>query len=237
VNLGYGPRVLLKNVNMSFTRGKFLGIVGPNGSGKTTLLRAILGWVKPFTGKITCTEGIRFGYVPQRNTVDSLYPLTALDIVLMGLYGSRPAWQRMTADDRKRAQQALTQVGLAEKSGFLFSELSGGQQQRTLLARALVGHPDVLILDEPTNGMDLVSEAFVMESVDEIHKKTGMAIIIVTHLLHVVAQHARELGLIQGDRVEFGPTDSLLTTRHLTELYGRPIVVSKAEGKTVVIAP
>src|SRR3954468_11860952 len=106
VNLGYGSRTLLRNVNASFTRGSFFGIVGPNGSGKTTMFRSILGSVKPTKGRIVLAPGIRFGYVPQRTAVDPLYPLTSLDIVLMGLYGKRRAWERMTPEDRKLARAA-----------------------------------------------------------------------------------------------------------------------------------
>jgi ABC-type Mn2+/Zn2+ transport system ATPase subunit len=140
----------------------------------------------------------------------------------------------MTAQDRKKALEAIQGVGLEHKTHALFSELSGGQQQRILLARALVGQPDILILDEPTNGMDIVSEASVMKTVDEVHSKTGMTIVLVTHLLHVVAQHVTEIGLIQGDRIEFGATKDLLTEKHLTQLYGTPIQVGQINGKTIV---
>lgn len=234
LDLGYARRTVLRSVQGSISRGVFMGIVGPNGSGKTTLLKAILGSVEPQSGQITRMPGLRFGYVPQRNTIDALYPLTSLDIVLMGLYGTRIPGTRMTSRDRETSLNAIRGVGLEHKAQALFSELSGGQQQRILLARALVGQPDILILDEPTNGMDIVSEASVMKTVDEVHSKTGMTIVLVTHLLHVVAQHVTEIGLIQGDQIEFGMTKDLLTEQHLTELYGTPIQVGQMNGKTVV---
>jgi ABC-type Mn2+/Zn2+ transport system ATPase subunit len=234
LNLGYGRRTVLRGVQGSIPRGVFMGIVGPNGSGKTTLLKAILGRVKPQSGQIIRNPQLRFGYVPQRNTIDALYPLTSLDIVLMGLYGTRMPGMPMTNRDRDTALDAIRSVGLEVKAQALFSELSGGQQQRILLARALVGQPDILILDEPTNGMDIVSEASVMKTVDDVHSRTGMTIVLVTHLLHVVAQHVTEIGLIQGDRIEFGATQTLLTAQHLTELYGTPIQVGQINGKTVV---
>jgi ABC-type Mn2+/Zn2+ transport system ATPase subunit len=234
LNLGYGRRTVLRDVKGSIPRGVFMGIVGPNGSGKTTLLKAILGRVKPQRGEIIREPNLRFGYVPQRNTIDALYPLTSLDIVLMGLYGTRAPGMRMSAKDRETALEAIRGVGLEHKTHALFSELSGGQQQRILLARALVGKPDLLILDEPTNGMDIVSEASVMKTVDDVHSKTGMTIVLVTHLLHVVAQHVTEIGLIQGDRIEFGATKDLLTEKHLTELYGTRIQVGQINGKTIV---
>jgi len=235
LDLGYGKRVVLKGVNGEIRRGNFLGIVGPNGSGKTTLLKTILGWIKPLSGQLQSDSSLRYGYVPQRNVIDALYPLTALEIVLMGLYGAKSAWKRVSDADRKEAFEALQKVGLGEKAALLFHELSGGQQQRVLLARAIVSRPDVLILDEPTNGMDLVSEASVMETVRTIHE-SGMTVIIVTHLLHVVAQYATELGLIKEDRIEFGTTSELLTSEHLTELYRTKIAVTSVQGKTVVMA-
>ena len=236
LDLGYGKRVVLKKVNGGINRGSFIGIVGPNGSGKTTLLRTILGWVKPLAGKLAIDKNIRFGYVPQRNMIDPLYPLTAFDVVLMGLYGSSSPLRKMTKKNREDTLSALNQVGLSQKTDSLFHELSGGQQQRVLLARALISHPDVLILDEPTNGMDIVSEASVMETIRAIHEKSGTTIIIVTHLLHVVAHYANELGLIKGDQIEFGTTQELLTSEHLTALYGTNIVVTQLQGKTVVMA-
>jgi ABC-type Mn2+/Zn2+ transport system ATPase subunit len=236
LDLGYGKKIILKNVNGRIKKGGFVGIVGANGSGKTTLLRTILGWVKPLSGKINSKSELHYGYVPQRNVIDPLYPLTALDVVLMGLYGKSSVFKKMGDDERQNALQTLGQVGLLEKADFLFHELSGGQQQRTLLARALISQPDILILDEPTNGMDIVSEASVMDTIQKIHEKTGMTIIIVTHLLHVVAHYATELGLIKGNQIEFGSTQELLTSEHLTELYGTPIMVSQVQGKTVVIA-
>jgi ABC-type Mn2+/Zn2+ transport system ATPase subunit len=236
LDLGYGKRIVLKNVNGQIKPGSFIGIVGPNGSGKTTLLRTILGWVKPLSGTLRTHKKLRYGYVPQRNMIDPLYPLTAFDVVLMGLYGSSSVFKKMSEADRHAASEALHQVGLSQKSDSLFHELSGGQQQRTLLARALISRPDILILDEPTNGMDIVSESSVMETIKDIHEKTGMTIIIVTHLLHVVAHYASELGLIKGNQIEFGTTQKLLTSEHLTALYGTNIVVTQLQGKTVVMA-
>jgi len=236
VELGYGRRTILKNVSFQIQAGDFVGIVGPNGSGKTTLLRCILGWVPARCGRFVRSNRLRFGYVPQRSAIDPLYPLTAFNIVLMGLYATRYPWQSMRTRDREAALKALGQVGLTNKENFLFHQLSGGQQQRVLLARALVGNPDVLILDEPTNGMDLVSEASVMHIIQKIHGETGMTTILVTHLLHVVAEHARTVGLIRGDSIDFGPTKELLTSKHLSELYGTPISVGHVSGKTVVVA-
>jgi ABC-type Mn2+/Zn2+ transport system ATPase subunit len=234
VDLGYGKRVLLRGVSLEIGKSEFWGIVGPNGSGKTTLLRAILGWVPTKKGVIEIAARTHIGYVPQRSVIDALLPLTALEIVLMGLYAKKAAWRRMNREDEIEAIGALRQVGLESRAKSVFSVLSGGQQQRVLLARALVSKPDLLILDEPTNGMDIVSEDSVMKVVRKIHEERGMTIILVTHLLPLVAHHANRVGLIHGDRMESGETKDLITTERLSRLYGVPVQVAQVSGHTVV---
>src|SRR5262249_7740495 len=147
--------------NLSFTMSArdYIAIVGPNGAGKTTLLHAILGALPPQSGTITQhREPLIFGYVPQAQTMDDQFPLTALDIVLMGRYRKIGLLKRPSKEDRERAHLALEQVGVPDLAPRLFREFSGGQKQRTLMARALVCDPDVLVLDEPTNDMDVAAE-------------------------------------------------------------------------------
>ena len=237
VSLGYKNRTVLKNVSATISQGDFLGIVGPNGSGKTTLLRSILGWIKPLQGSLELKQGLRFGYVPQRNNVDHLFPLNCLEIVLMGLYSSKNPLERMKASDHEAARLELKNVGLLHFEKELFRNLSGGQQQRVLLARALVGKPDILILDEPTNGMDLASEVAVLNIVKEVHERTKMTILFVTHLLHLVARYAKKVGIIQDQKLSFGETSMVLTTENLSSLYKMKVEVVKIENHTVVLMP
>src|SRR2546425_1241090 len=155
VDLGYGRRRVLTAIEFDVISGDFLGIVGPNGAGKTTLLKAILGLLKPMAGIVERpAEGLRIGYVPQRESVDTLFPLTVLDIVLMGRYTRLGPFGRPGKADRAEAMASLEHVGITNLAHRPYPNLSGGQKQRTLIARALVGDPNLLILDEPTNGMD-----------------------------------------------------------------------------------
>src|SRR3972149_9739447 len=161
VTLGYRRNVIAKEISFSIEEGEFVGIVGPNGSGKTTIVRAILGILKPQRGDIRVrgrsSERLRIGYVPQRDSIDPIMPFTVSDVVIMGRYGRLGMIRRPTSKDRAAAIEALKHVDLLDQAASSYRDLSGGQKQRTLIARALAAEPDMLILDEPTNGMDLAS--------------------------------------------------------------------------------
>ncbi len=128
-------------------------------------------------------------------------------------------------------------MGLQGFENELFRNLSGGQQQRILLARALVAKPDILVLDEPTNGMDLVSETAVMNIVSKIHQEMNVTILLVTHLLHLVARYAKTVGIIQEQKLFFGDTKAVLTTKNLSALYGIDVKVESVNGQMVVLIP
>ncbi len=151
--LGYGKHVVLRDLSFEIREGDYLGLVGPNGAGKTTVLRALLRIHPPLTGTVRVAPSVRFGYVPQRDQLNLSYPLSVADVVRMG----RPPRSTRAArrEDREAADRALEQVGLSALAGRRLTNLSGGEKQRMLLARALVSDPTVLVLDEPTNGMDL----------------------------------------------------------------------------------
>jgi ABC-type Mn2+/Zn2+ transport system ATPase subunit len=237
-SFGYGRKRVLSGVNLRIARGDFVGLVGPNGVGKTTLVRAILGTLKPRAGTLVYGGGVRprFGYVPQRGQLDTLYPLTTRDIVLMARL-SHGALHRFGAGDRTAAEEALASVGLADRAGVLYRDLSGGLKQRALIARALASEPEALALDEPTDGLDLLSGHAVRELVRDLHARRGLTVILVSHALDEVAATVRSLILIEsGGRMEVGPREEVLTADHLSRLYGAPIRVGKALGR-VVIAP
>ena len=171
--LGYGRRVVLSDITFDIPAGDFLGLVGPNGAGKTTILRAILGSLEPLQGTVTIEPGVRFGYVPQRDSVDYGFPLKVLDVVMMGRYDRIGLMRRPSQADRTLAADALDHVGIGHLAEQQLNALSGGQKQRVLIARALVGDPNVLVLDEPTNGMDLVSTTQILGLVRELHERDG----------------------------------------------------------------
>jgi len=235
-SLGYGRRAVLSNLSFEIREGDFLGLVGPNGSGKTTILRAILGALQPIAGSVTRAEGLRFGYVPQRDQVDYGYPLSVVDVVLMGRYDRIGLGKRPSKADRELACDALEHVGIRDLSERPLANLSGGQKQRTLIARALVGDPNVLILDEPTNGMDLVSMTQILGLVRELHERDGLTVLMVSHALNEVANYVERIALVADGKVHIGSTDEIMSEETLSNMYGIPVEVSSFNGLRIVVA-
>jgi ABC-type Mn2+/Zn2+ transport system ATPase subunit len=235
VTLGYGRKIVLRGVTMQIGAGEFWGFVGPNGSGKTTLIRALLGLLNPKQGKIVWHKKVRIGYVPQREALDELLPMTALDIVLMGRIRKGGFLHRFSPDDFEAAHQVMEQVGIADLVSLPFRELSGGQKQRVLIARALATEPDLLLLDEPTNGLDLPTEHAIMELLRKIHTEQGVTIVFVTHLLSLAANSATHLALFHDGRVTAGEISELLTDQQLSATYQTPITVHELNGYKVVM--
>lgn len=227
--LGYGRQVVLSDVTLDILRGDFFGLVGPNGSGKTTLLRCLLGILKPLSGQVTRTAGLRIGYVPQREMLDPLFPLTALDIVLMGRYPRVGLLRSPGREDRDFALHCLQQVGLGDFAHRLYRELSGGQRQRVLIARALAVEPNLLVLDEPTNGLDLPTEASVLGLIERFHVQGGLTIVLVSHLLNVVARYAVRIGVLLDGRLLVGEAEQLMQEQVLQEAYGVPVCVQRLD--------
>ena len=234
--LGYGRRVVLADLTFAIHEGDFLGLVGPNGSGKTTVLRALLGTHPPLSGTVTQADGLRFGYVPQRDQVDYDYPLTALDVVLMGRYDRIGLGRRPAPHDKARAMTALEQVGIPDLAEQHLKNLSGGQRQRTLIARAMVGEPNVLVLDEPTNGMDLVATTQILGLVRDLHERSGITVLMVSHALNEVANYVERIALVMNEAFRIGTVAEIMNETVLSEMYGIPVEVSAFEGHRVVIA-
>ncbi len=236
VTLGYGRRSVLSGLSFTLRSGDYVGIVGPNGAGKTTLLRAILGAVRPHAGTIIAhKKPILFGYVPQAQTMDDHFPLTALDIVLMGRYRSAGLLRRPGRADWERARLALDQVGIPDLHGRLFREMSGGQKQRVLVARALVSEPDALVMDEPTTGMDVAAEHATMELVDSLHAERGLLVLIVSHALNSLLNHVGQVAILGEGRLEMGPVDTVVRPETLERLYGMPLEVVQFGGRRMVL--
>ena len=234
VQLGYGRQVVLEHVQLDIFRGDFFGLVGPNGSGKTTLLRSLLGILKPLRGQVARAVGLRIGYVPQREMLDPLFPLTALDIVLMGRYPRAGVLRSPRRADRDFAMQCLQQVGLADVAHKLYRELSGGQRQRVLIARALAVEPNLLVLDEPTNGLDLPTEAAILGLIEQLHAQSGLTIVLVSHVLNVVARYATRMGVLLDGRLLVGDAEQLMQEQVLEEAYGVPVCVQRLDHHYIV---
>jgi ABC-type Mn2+/Zn2+ transport system ATPase subunit len=228
--LGYGRQTILHGVEVEIRASDFFGLVGPNGSGKTTLLRSLLGILKPKSGKIWRAPQLKVGYVPQRESLDPLFPITALEIVLMGRYPRMGFLRGASRTDRQAALHYLEQVGLAEHALSLFRSLSGGQRQRVLIARALATEPNLLVLDEPTNGLDLPTEANILSLIEHLHTVQGLTIVLVSHQLNVVARYSTRMGVLMEGRLLTGSTPELMQERVLQEVYGIPVSVQEVDG-------
>jgi len=237
-DLGYGRRPVLRGVRLEIREGEFLGIVGPNGAGKSTLLKTILGLLRPMRGEVACRGGrrsLRFGYVPQRETVDTVFPVTALELAMTGRHALEGPLSWPGRDGRKRAMESLDRVGMADRANILLRDLSGGQLQRVLIARALCLEPRVLVLDEPTNGMDLESEHALMELIAALHAQRALTVVMVSHLLNVVVNYVRSLALLGGPGVISGPISEVLTVENLERLYGTKVTLGELDGRRVVL--
>ena len=222
VAVGYGRRVILSDVNLLLRRGSFTGLLGANGSGKSTILKTILGIIPPLNGRIVLTPaGGRppvLGYMPQRESLDPIYPLSSFEVVLMGVCGRVKPGLRISGTEKDWAHQCLRETGADQLSRKLFSELSGGQKQRVLMARALATRPDILLLDEPTAGIDALATKAIMELLGKIYAEQRQTIIMVSHDLTTVREHAKGVIWLHEGKVLHGAVSELLTLDKIQEL-------------------
>jgi ABC-type Mn2+/Zn2+ transport system ATPase subunit len=227
---GYGGPVVLEGVSFGADAGQRIGVLGPNGGGKSTLFRVLLGELRPLRGSVRAANG--FAYVPQTERSRLDYPVSALDVALMGTLSRVPWWRRVGRAERRRAHAALDRVGLDALAGRQFGELSGGQRQRVLVARALVQDAPILLLDEPFTGVDQPSAELLARLLDDLAAE-GRAILIATH--DVDQARGWDLVLCLNSRqVAFGPPAETLTREVLEQTYGGAIVALPGEGATAV---
>jgi ABC-type Mn2+/Zn2+ transport system ATPase subunit len=235
LTLGYGCQVLFDDLSFAITRGEIVGIVGPNGCGKTTLLRTMLGLIKPLGGRLERKPGLSIGYMPQRERIDRIVPITALEVVLMGLSARAPAIRRARTAEYDAAHRALDLLGIESAAQKLFRHLSGGQQQRVLLARALATDPDLLVLDEPTAGMDIAGEATIVDFLRGLNQRRGVTIVIVTHLLPIALNLANSIMLMGSRAILQGPVDDVMREDRLEALYHIPVRIERVAGQRTLV--
>lgn len=238
VTLGYGKKIILSNLNFSIDKGDFLGLVGPNGAGKTTVLRSIIGTLKPMSGEIkfhkSKSSRTTFGYVPQRDLIDPIMPFTVEDIVMMGRYSHLGIIKFPTSKDYLLLTECLQQVDIEDLRYQSFKDLSGGQKQRTLIARALISEPEILVLDEPTSGMDLSSRQSILSLIKKLHT-AGYTVILVSHLLSDVANTAKRIAFIEKNFFQVGNVSEILTSENLSAKYGIEVEVIEYKGRKIVL--
>jgi ABC-type Mn2+/Zn2+ transport system ATPase subunit len=210
---------VLEHVNLDLARGEFVALLGPNGAGKTTLLRGIAGLIPTIAGSIEYDFDRRMsplGYVPQRETLDPAFPLTVFEVVLMGTYARLSALRRVGGQQRRVAREALQLVGLGELADRRFAELSGGQTQRVLIARALAAEPSLLLLDEPTAGIDAEATAAIMGVLHRLNRDDGLTVLLVTHQVRVLRGVVHAVIWVEDGAAARGDLEDMLARHAMT---------------------
>jgi len=233
VDFSHGEVRVLEGINLTVAPGDFLGIIGPNGSGKTTLLRIMLGLLEPERGHVRLFGHVpssfrqwgRLGYVPQKSMLDPNLPATVQEVVATGLVPALGLFGRVGAAERARIAEVLGQVGMAAQTGARIGTLSTGQQQRVLIARALVSNPELLILDEPTGGVDPEAQTSFYALLHHLNREREVTLILVSHDIGVVAKEVTKLACLNRRLIFHGRPGDFLSDAALTALYGPSVRV------------
>ena len=230
LTVAYHRKPVLWDIDLVVPEGQLICIVGPNGAGKSTLIKAVLGLIPLASGKVEIygrpyrEQRHLVGYVPQRETVDWDFPVTALDVVLMGTYGRLGWFRRPGVRERSEAEACLEQVGMAEFAGRQIRRLSGGQQQRVFLARALVQDAQIYFMDEPFAGVDAATEQAIVALLEGLRKR-GKTVLVVHHELQTVREYFDYIVLLNMRLIAAGPTETTFTTENLQRTYGGRLTI------------
>jgi ABC-type Mn2+/Zn2+ transport system ATPase subunit len=238
-SFGFPGVIALKDISLSVNAGEFVGVIGPNGSGKTTLCRAVLGLMAPVEGhlhifdcacdELRCHHRAKIGYLPQKGVVDRNFPVTVLETVMMGRYGALGLFKRPGSKDQEIAIESLTHVGMERHKDTALGHLSGGQQQRVFIARALAQQPKVLLLDEPTTGLDITAQHNVIELVEHLHDELGLTVLLITHDINMIRSRVDRLVLLKTRLYAAGPPADVLKPEILSEVYGKDLVITEKD--------
>ena len=230
LTVAYHKRPVLWGVDVEVPAGQLVGVIGPNGAGKSTLIKAAMGllpvssgWVKVF-GQPVKDNLRRVGYVPQRESVDWDFPVSVMDVVLMGRYGHLGLFKRPRKEDREVARECLEKVKMLPYADRQISNLSGGQQQRVFLARALAQDSDLYFMDEPFAGVDAATEAAIVTILQEL-KDQGKTLLVVHHDLPTAKTYFDSLLLLNMRVVAFGPTEEVFNYDLLQSTYGGRLTI------------
>jgi zinc/manganese transport system ATP-binding protein len=236
----YGTTIALQDVSLKIWPGQFLAIVGPNGGGKTTLLRTILGTVAVQQGKVLLrgkdperSALERIGYVPQLETIDWNFPITVEEVISMGFFGKNRWFRGISDDERRKLRDVMERLNLSGLGDRHIRELSGGQQQAAFLGRALLGDPELILLDEPTAGLDIRSRDDVIHFLHEINHQ-GVAIVITAHDLNWVAAHLPWVVCLNRRLIAEGRPQEVLNASVLKETYQGEMVVFHHDGMVMI---
>lgn len=240
VTAGYGKHIVFSDLSLEIASGQFTGIVGPTACGKTTLLKIILGVHPAITGTVRlhnhCTDSVKpggLGYVPQLGSVDWTFPVTVEEVIMMGLYTNGRYWPWLSKTERISIHAMADRLGVYDCLRQHIVNISGGQRQRTFLARALINRPKLLILDEPTSGVDIKTQHEVLHLLVDINRE-GITILLTTHDLNAVASHLPWVICFNRGMIAQGRPNDIFTNEILTQTYGGDIVIVKHEGHLLI---
>lgn len=234
VNFSYGGNPVLEGVSFSVEKGDYLGIIGPNGGGKTTLLKIILGLIEPDSGVVrimghdihNLKDRSVVGYVPQRiGAAHHPFPATVEEVVASGRIVKVGILKKFSATDRAAIEHAIEMAGIKEYRKRLIGNLSGGEMQKVFIARALAGEPKILILDEPTTGVDVGSQKKFYEFLAKLNHEHHLTIMFVSHDVDIVSNEAKTIICLNRNLVCEGPADKIMNEEIIKKLYGDKINV------------
>jgi zinc transport system ATP-binding protein len=230
VSFYFDTEPVLDQISLDINKGDYLGIIGPNGSGKTTLLRLMLGLIQPASGTVSLFdhpvrnfhEWSRIGYIPQKAThIESRFPFTVEEVVSLGRISKVGMLRPFRSSDRNSVSEALEQVDMLAFRKRLVTELSGGQQQKVFIAKGLVSNPAILILDEPTVGVDIKSQDEFYRLLSELNKERGMTLIVISHDIDVIANEVNSLACLNQTICYHGEPREFIKGDYLEKVYGQ----------------
>ncbi|MFQ5779722.1 MAG: metal ABC transporter ATP-binding protein [Nitrospiria bacterium] len=241
----YPNRIALEDITLDIKAGEFVGVIGPNGSGKTTFLKGLLGLMTPVHGALQifdcacealrCHHRARIGYLPQKGMTDPTYPITAWEVAMMGRFGAIGLLRRPSRSDEAIVSESLQAVGMEDLKEFPFGTLSGGEQQRVLIARALSQRPEILLLDEPTTGIDANAQHQLIDLIRQLHQTYRLTIVFVTHDINMISPFVDTLILLKTRLYGKGPPREILTKETLSLVYGEEVIMAERDKRPYII--
>ena len=240
VNGGYEGEFTLNNINLIIKKGEFIGMLGPSGSGKTTLLKSVLGDIRIYSGEIIINGGngykneLNIGYVPQLETIDWNFPITVRQLIEMGIIRTSKYFPWINKEEKLAVEAISNRLGLEDLMNRQIRELSGGQQQRTFLGRALVSNPDILILDEPTSGVDIRTKEEIMAILNSLNHQ-GVTILMTTHEINSVASQLQRVICLKNSIIADGSPNDIFTEENFYATYGAAVKTIDHDGSKFVI--
>jgi zinc/manganese transport system ATP-binding protein len=244
LSAGFKGNAIWKDANFSVNKGEFIGLLGSNGAGKTTLFRLLLGLTQPLNGTLEVfgtqprKGNERIGYVPQRRFIDTESKIQTLEYVRIGIAGNRLgfSFEAGAARERQRALQALKSVDAQKLAYRPLSQLSGGELQRVFLAQALVGKPDLLLLDEPLANLDIRRETQLIHLIHSVCKAQNISVMLIAHDINPLLSAVDRIIYIANGKVASGKPEEIVTSQKLSALYGAPIeVLHDSKGRLAVL--